>query len=132
MPLYTIGTDAAKSLIVSRLSLTEKGPGFVHMPHAEWADEELAAQLTSERLVTVWSKGIPSQVWRKVRPRNEMLDAFVYAVGALRLIHPNLPVVAAQLAAMAGTATVQPLPRQAAPSPPPQSRRIARSGYLGR
>ena len=44
VPLYTIGTDAAKSLIVSKLSLTEKGPGFIHIPHADWADEELAAQ----------------------------------------------------------------------------------------
>jgi phage terminase large subunit GpA-like protein len=130
VPLYTIGTDAAKSLIVSRLSLTEKGPGFIHLPHADWADEELAAQLTSERLVTVWSKGIPAQVWRKVRPRNEMLDAFVYAVGALRLLHPNLAAIAVQLAAMAGDAPVQ--QQKQAASPPPHTRRIARSGYLGR
>lgn len=132
VPLYTIGTDAAKSLVVSRLSLTEKGAGFIHMPHAEWADEELAAQLTSERLVTVWSKGIPAQEWRKVRARNDALDCFVYAVGALRLIHPNLSVIAAQLAAMAGDAPSQ--QRSAAPAvaPPPAGRRVARSNYLQR
>lgn len=83
--LYTVGVDTGKSLVASRLMLTEPGPGYVHLPHADWADEELAAQLTSERLVTRWSKGVPATVWKKIRPRNEMLDCFVLALAALRL-----------------------------------------------
>lgn len=90
VPLYTIGVDAAKALVISRLMVTEKGPGFVHIPQTDWADEELCAQLTSERLVTKKLKGIPLQVWKKIRPRNEALDCFTYAIGALRLLHPNL------------------------------------------
>jgi phage terminase large subunit GpA-like protein len=97
VPLYTLGIDAAKALLVSRLALTEKGPGYVHIPHADWADEELAAQLSSERLVTRFSKGVPLQVWKKVRPRNEALDCAIYGLGALRLLHPDLDLLAQRL-----------------------------------
>lgn len=97
VPLYTIGVDAAKALVVSRLALTEKGRGYVHLPHEDWADEELAAQLTSERLVTRWNKGVPHQVWVKIRARNEALDCFVLALGALRLVHPDLDALRARL-----------------------------------
>ena len=89
-PLYTIGVDAAKAIWISRFRLTEKGPGYVHIPIADWADEEMAAQLTSERLVTKWHKGIPRQIWQLTRPRNDALDCVVYGLAALRLIHPNL------------------------------------------
>jgi phage terminase large subunit GpA-like protein len=101
VPLYTIGVDAAKALLVSRLGLTEKGPGFVHIPHADWADDEMAAQLTAERLVTRFTRGVPSQVWKKIRPRNEMLDCGVYALAALRLLHPDLELLSRR---MLGTA----------------------------
>lgn len=118
VPLYTIGVDAAKALIVSRLGLTARGPGYVHLPMADWCDDELAAQLASERLVTKWTRGVPSQVWRKTRARNEALDCYVYALGALRLLHPDLTLLATRM--------VRPesmLP--ARPAPPP------RGGFLG-
>lgn len=116
VPLYTVGVDAAKALLVSRMALTVKGPGFVHIPHVYWADEELAAQLTSERLVTKFSKGQPSQVWKKIRTRNEALDCAVYAIAALRLLHPDLELLA------------QRLRNPAAPKPPPLP---ARKRWLG-
>lgn len=97
VPLYTIGVDAAKSLLASRLMLTEKGRGYVHLPHTDWCDEEFAAQLTSERLVTRFSKGMRVQVWKKIRPRNEALDCAVYATAALRLLHPDLDAIARKL-----------------------------------
>ena len=97
VPLYTIGVDAAKALIVSRLKLSERGPGYVHIPHADWADEELAEQLTSERLVTRFTRGVPAQVWKKARARNEALDCAVYALAALRLLHPDLTLLAQRL-----------------------------------
>jgi phage terminase large subunit GpA-like protein len=99
VPLYTIGVDAAKALIVSRLALSKPGPGYIHIPKTDWADDELAAQLTSERLVTRFARGVPSQTWRKIRPRNEALDCAVYALGALRLLHPDLAMLAKRLAA---------------------------------
>lgn len=97
VPLYTIGVDSAKSLVVGRLKLTAPGPGYVHLPHTAWATEEMCEQLTSERLVTRKVKGVPVQEWRKIRARNEALDCFAYAVGALRLIHPNLEQLHARL-----------------------------------
>ncbi|MGH7267393.1 MAG: terminase gpA endonuclease subunit, partial [Candidatus Rokuibacteriota bacterium] len=83
--LHTVGVDAAKALVASRLMLTETGPGYVHIPHADWADEELALQLTAERLVTRFTRGVPETVWKKTRPRNEMLDCLILSLAALRL-----------------------------------------------
>ena len=102
--LYTIGVDAAKALFISRLKkgIPEEGEswdGYVHIPNVDWADEELIAQLTSERLVTRWHKGLPKTAWVKTRARNEMLDCSVLALSALRLVRPlNLEQLAAQLA----------------------------------
>lgn len=96
--LYTIGVDAAKSLIQARLALAEAGPGFVHLPQDEWADEELASQLTSERLVTKYTKGIAVQVWKQIRAKNEMLDCAVYALAALRLSRVDLTLLAERMA----------------------------------
>ena len=130
VPLYTIGTDAAKSLIVSRLTLTEKGPGYVHLPLADWADEELAAQLTSERLVTKWHKGVPRTEWRKTRARNEGLDCFVYAVAAVRLLNPDFRKMAG-LIALAPKALPGAPPAPPVVASPPPGRRVGRSKYLG-
>jgi phage terminase large subunit GpA-like protein len=113
VPLYTIGIDAAKAMIVSRLKIGEQGPGYVHMPHVDWADEELAAQLTSERLVTKFTRGVPTQVWRKTRPRNEALDCFVYGLAALRLLHPDLQLLAKRL--LDPGAGARPAPKPAKP-----------------
>ena len=97
VPLYTIGVDAAKATLVSRMALTERGPGYIHIPHEDWADEELCAQLTSERLVTRWHHGVPKTQWRNFRPRNEMLDCAVLALAALRLLNPDLELLAERL-----------------------------------
>ena len=111
VPLYTVGVDAAKALVLSRLAVTEKGAGYFHIPVADWADEELAAQLTSERLVTKWKQGVPSQHWRKVRARNEGLDCAVLALAALRLLHPDLERLAKRLAS---PTRAEPKPRKPA------------------
>ncbi len=116
VPLYTIGVDSAKAVWISRFRLTEKGRGYVHVPLQDWADEELAAQLTSERLVTTWHKGVPRQVWQQMRPRNEALDCVVYALAALKLIHPNLAVLAQRILD---------------PSAPPPRPKPKQEGWLG-
>lgn len=97
VPLWTIGVDAAKALWMSRFKVLEPGPGYVHVPQAVWADDELAAQLTSERLVRKFSRGFPVTEWRPTRARNEMLDCAVMALAAMRLLNPKLDVLAAQL-----------------------------------
>ena len=76
-------------------------------------DDELAAQLTSERLKRRFTKGVPVQVWVKARPRNEALDCAVYALAALRLVHPDLDAIAARMhAAPKPAAPVTPAPEK--------------------
>ena len=57
MQLFTVGLDAAKVNVYGRLRLTEKGPGYIHLPNAEWCDMEFGEQLCSERLVKRFEKG---------------------------------------------------------------------------
>ena len=122
--LRTVGVDAAKQLWMDRLAVTEHGPGYVHLPAADWCTEEFVAQLTAEQLVTTWHKGIPSKIWRKVRARNEALDCAVYALAALRVLNAKLGPMLLALRAL----PPPPPPRPDAPkvTPPP-----ARSRVLG-
>src|SRR6185295_9314646 len=140
VPLYTVGVDAAKSLLMGRLKTTERGPGYIHLPSADWCDDEFLKQLTSEKLVTKRHKGLPVQTWQKIRPRNEALDCAVYAIAALRLLNPKLTHMREQLrqraprpatphAATAAPPSQGPPPR---PAPRPAVRRVSHSGYLGR
>jgi phage terminase large subunit GpA-like protein len=108
IPLYTIGVDSAKKLIADRLALRLRppegssgqltGPGVMHFPLADWIDAEFWKQLTSERQVKVKHKGVPIEVWKKIRARNETLDLAVYALGAVRLLRPDYASLAAKLA----------------------------------
>ena len=90
VPLYTVGVDSAKALIMSRLQNTAPGPGYWHIPagHSLFG-EEYAAQLTGEKLVTKFRRGFPVKEWIKTRPRNEALDCAVYALAALRILNPR-------------------------------------------
>ena len=60
------------TMLFTRLKNTEPGPGFIHI--GDWADDEFIRQITSERAVTRYSKGIPHQEFKKTRERNEALD----------------------------------------------------------
>ena len=81
--LWPIGADTAKALVYSRLSIEEKGPGYIHTPIG--LPDMFYEQLTAEKLVTKLDKqtGHPKQVW--VLPagaRNEALDCMNYSFGA--------------------------------------------------
>ncbi len=92
--LVIVGSDSAKDLIHARLRQDPGGPGYCHFP--DRYDEEFYLQLTAERAMTVYRKGIPRREWRKVRPRNEALDCRVYAMAALRLLKPKMGKFAAK------------------------------------
>lgn len=79
-----VGVDAAKSLLFSYLSQTEKGPGYCHFPMSR--DSVYFNQLTAEKVVTKLHKGFPRRDWIKVRLRNEALDCRVYALAALHFL----------------------------------------------
>jgi phage terminase large subunit GpA-like protein len=78
--LYLVGVDSAKDLLFARLKLKPPGPGSFHFNSN--CDAEFFAQLTSERVITRYSRGFPRRSWVKTRARNEVLDTFVYAIAA--------------------------------------------------
>ena len=104
--LFPVGTDTAKDLIYGRLMIEEFGPGYMHFPDAEALceksgakgvetprlqyDEEYFKQLTAEKKITKFVKGVSSQKWIKTRARNEVLDIRVLAEVAFAIFNPNL------------------------------------------
>lgn len=128
IPLYPVGTVAAKDMIFSRLRIQSPGPGYIHLPR--WSGREYLEGLTAEKVVTRFHKGRPTRSYEKLRPRNEPLDLEVYALAALLALGPatleNLGTLADKLTgapdeALDGPATeVAPTPRRVI-SPPRSS-----------
>lgn len=81
IPLFPIGTFAAKDLVVGRLRIEEPGPGYCHFPirHRAGYFQELAA----EEVRIKYSRGFPVREWVKIRARNEAFDCRVLATAAL-------------------------------------------------
>jgi phage terminase large subunit GpA-like protein len=96
--LFTVGVDAAKTLIYDRLTTTKPGPGYCHFSKTV-NDEEFFAQLTAEKCVTKYNRGFAKRVWEVVRSngRNEALDCRVYAYAALKILQPVWPKLQRQL-----------------------------------
>jgi len=89
--LWTLGTNAAKDTLFSRLKLTTPGPGFMHFPMNVTYDEEHFAQLTAESKVTKYHKGVVvGSYYKKLRARNEALDLAVMNMAALAILNPSL------------------------------------------
>ena len=98
VPLYTVGVDSAKALLVSRMKLTEKGPGYFHIPVSSWCGRRTdVCNFDAENLVTRMVRGMPKQEWVLVRRRNDALDCAVYAIAALRLVRPDLNLLAQRI-----------------------------------
>ena len=86
--LFIVGVDEAKLTIMRRLAAAEPGPGYCHFPDGR--DIEWFHQLTGEKLVTKYRKGVPIREWHQTRPRNEALDCRVYAYAALKIASPRI------------------------------------------
>lgn len=97
IPLFPVGTFAAKDTVYGRLRIEEPGPGYCHFgPHN---DEAYFKGLTAEEVrVKISGKGFPVREWYKIRPRNEPLDCRVYATAALHSMQLNLQQIAQMLA----------------------------------
>lgn len=54
-------------------------------------------QLTAEKQITRFTKGVSKREWIKTRSRNEVLDCTVYALAAFKLLNPNLAKLAEDL-----------------------------------
>lgn len=82
--VYTLGVDAAKDAIYSRLKIDRPGPGFSHWPVADCYGPAYFAGLTCEQVRTRKVRGF--DVREYIKPggaRNEPLDCRVYALAAL-------------------------------------------------
>jgi hypothetical protein len=78
-----IGTDTAKSLLYSWMSLEEHGQGYMHFPMSYHEDVEYFKQLTSEYLDS-------RNMWQvKQGHSNERLDCRVYSLAAAYSLNPD-------------------------------------------
>ncbi|HEY1109375.1 MAG TPA: terminase gpA endonuclease subunit, partial [Opitutaceae bacterium] len=89
--LHMIGTVTAKLEIVSRLRLSEFGPGYCHYPkHPKRGyDMEYFRQLTAEKAMRRRMGGRDVYKFVNIRKRNEALDIRCYNRAALHLLDPN-------------------------------------------
>lgn len=78
--LWPVSTDPAKDSIYARLAMSKIGPGFYHFPIG--IDDKYYLQLTAEKKITKYRNGFPIFEWAKIRERNDVLDAEVYALAA--------------------------------------------------
>lgn len=83
--VYLMGSDTIKTTIYGRLKHNEPGPGFMHF--GDFLSREFYEQLTAEKKVTRYVKGMPVSEWtKKPGQRNEVLDCVVMAYAALQFL----------------------------------------------
>ena len=87
-PLFPVGVDNAKDLLMSRLRVTEPGAGYVHFSEA--LNDEYFKMLTAEKVVLKYNKGFAKRTYVKIRPRNEALDCFVYSIAAYAILNVDV------------------------------------------
>lgn len=88
--LIALGVNDGKSRVMSNLQINKFGPNYCHFPKGRGYNDKYFEGLTAERLETRYERGIPYQVWKKIRARNEPLDLRVYNTAALEILNPNL------------------------------------------
>jgi len=87
-PLFPVGVDTVKTLLFQRMRIVEEGPGYIHF--SDTLEDEYFRQLTAEQIVVKFHRGYQKRVFKKMRPRNEALDCFVYGVAALAILNINV------------------------------------------
>jgi phage terminase large subunit GpA-like protein len=92
--LILVGADQGKDYLYANLkNIVKPGPGYIHFP--DTVDEKFFDQLTAERKLIRHSAGLPKSQWDlPAGKRNEALDCFVYAYAALKVLNPNLELLA--------------------------------------
>lgn len=89
IPLYTVGVDTAKEMVVSCLQILETGSGYYHFPLNNKFDEEFFKQLTAEERRIKYIQGRPVPEWHSLRKRNEAFDLSVYCLAARDILNPK-------------------------------------------
>jgi phage terminase large subunit GpA-like protein len=106
--LWSLGVSQLKIQLAVKLQVEVSGQGYVHF--SSELDLEYFEQLTSERLVVKYSRGVAIRNWEKQRDRNEALDCFVYAMAAAKISgidRVNMEARAKKLEAEPESTTVQ-------------------------
>ena len=90
--LFTLGVDAGKSLIISRLKIDFEGDGYMHFPiEAEKGYDQIYFDgITSESRRVRKIRGQTKIEWvKKEGVRNEPLDCRNYATAAMEIFNPD-------------------------------------------
>jgi len=87
-PLFRVGVDATKDLLFARMRVREPGAGYIHF--SDELPDHYFEQLTAEKVVTRFVRGYKKRVFVKIRPRNEALDCFCYAIAALSILNTDV------------------------------------------
>lgn len=90
--LYSIGTGAGKSAIMSFLKKEEPGPRFMHFP----SDESRGYSFHYYQGLLSEIEEAPG-VWKKIFKKNEPLDVRNYALAGLRIANPNFDAIEREL-----------------------------------
>ena len=94
--VFPIGVDTLKTQILARLKIEDdNASGYIHFP--DFLDEEFFLQLTAEKLVKRYVKGIPKMEFKRLRPRNEALDLMVYNLACFRSLNANFNMIQKRL-----------------------------------
>jgi len=97
IPLFPIGTFAAKDLVMGRLKIAEPGPGYCHFPKRY--RPEFFKGLTAEEVRVKYSKGFPVREFVKIYARNEPLDCRVLATAAFSSLNVRIDELVAAMGA---------------------------------
>ena len=137
VPVFMLGVDTGKEMLYSRLKIKDHGAGYCHFP--EHYDEAYFDMLTSEKVMTVYTKGVRKRSWVKKAPhlRNEALDCRILAMAAFEIVNPNMARMAKKIEVVAEPeaedAQATPAPQPAARPKPPtfvQKHRQRGSGFV--
>jgi len=82
LKLWLVDGDAAKSIVLKRLSIEPGEKGSAHFP--DHYERTYFMGLTAEEQKTRGDK----RVWTKIRERNEPVDTRVYSYAAMRILSP--------------------------------------------
>lgn len=74
MPIWIINTDFYKDMVAASLRRKAPGPGYAHIP--AWIKQVCPGYFDELRAEVRQANG----KWKKVRPRNEALDLWVYSL----------------------------------------------------
>ena len=94
--VFILGVDSGKEMVTTRLSITEKGPGYCHFPINKECgySETVIKGFNSEQRVTEFKDGNAVSKWHKKSGiRNEPLDLRVYNTAAVEMLKPDFDVL---------------------------------------